>query len=646
MPLVKKNAIGNRAGAAGKGKSPATGKPLVKDAPGEQRAAPIVKKAMSQTAAERIGAATHELASGVAEAAGSAEELRRSLDQIAAAAEEAARSSDASLGAINSLSRSFGEARDRAIGARTRTEATQSALTDAARAIESTIASVNANSQRQIAATETISKLREQATNVGEISRGVADVADQTTLLALNAAIEAARAGEGGRGFAVVADQVRLLAEDSEQRSRGVQELAARIGADVQQIVDKIRVSASLGADEAAAAAAISRDLADIRGLLSSLLTTSDEVLRSAEQVSSATKEAQLGAQSIAGAAEEQAAAAAQAQRSVQQQSTALEQSHKAVETLAELAAALGAGRRENSSIEQMSAAAEELSATIQELSAASGEIRTAISQISRGADAQASATHQASAAMKQIETISQRIRNNAQSAVAEVESARARFEHNRVAVGKLKAGVATAFDQTTHIIAQFDPLEDSAGRIDRIIDAITLVAMQTTMLAVTGSVEAARAGEAGGGFSVVSTDIRALARTSSANAERVKDLIGAIRRQISASRREVETIASALESEIDRNRALDSVLAEIAALMVRVMEEIIETSKFAGAALNEAAKVLDGTVQVAAAAQETSNAVGQAAIAADQQAQGAEDLAAAIEDVASLADVLQAETA
>src|SRR6478672_5577174 len=103
MPLVKKNAIGNRAGAVGKGKSPAPGKPLVKDAPDGQRPAPIIKKAMSQTAAERIGAATHELASGVAEAAGAAEELRRSLNQIAAAAEEAARTSDTSLRAITLL---------------------------------------------------------------------------------------------------------------------------------------------------------------------------------------------------------------------------------------------------------------------------------------------------------------------------------------------------------------------------------------------------------------------------------------------------------------------------------------------------------------------------------------------------------------
>ncbi|MDB5644040.1 MAG: chemotaxis protein [Hyphomicrobiales bacterium] len=645
MALVKKNAIGSKTAATGSKARASAGVALSPQAD-ERRTAPAQKQKRLTTAAERIGAATHELASGVTEAASAAEELRRSLEQIAAAADEAARSSDASLGAITSLSRTFAQARDRALAARGRTETTQSSLSDAARSVETTIANVNANSQRQIAATETIANLRTQASNVGEISRGVADVADQTTLLALNAAIEAARAGETGRGFAVVADQVRFLAEESEQKSRDVQDLAARIGADVQSVVEKIRSSAALGAQEASAAATVSTDLADIRALLSSLLQTSDDVLKAAEQVSTATREAQQGAQSIASAAEEQAAAAAQAQRSVQQQSVALDQSRRAVETLAELAARFGSGRRELAAIEEMSAAAEEMSATIQELSAASGEIRTAIGQISRGADAQASATHQASAAMKQIETISQRIGETARSAVAEVEGARTRFDRNREAIRRLTEGVATAFNETGRILAQFEPLEDSASRIDRIVDAIALIAVQTTMLAVTGSVEAARAGDAGGGFAVVSGDIRTLSRTASSNAERVKELIGAIRRQIGAARRDVDIIVAALQSEIELNRALDARLGEIAELMVRVMDDIVETSNSAAAALIAAEDVSAGTMQAAAAAQETSSAVGQAATAAEQQARGAEDLAAAIEDIASLAEVLQNETA
>ena len=50
-------------------------------------------RARQEKAAERIGAATEQLAAGIAQAASAADQLGRSLTQIATAAEEAAGSS-------------------------------------------------------------------------------------------------------------------------------------------------------------------------------------------------------------------------------------------------------------------------------------------------------------------------------------------------------------------------------------------------------------------------------------------------------------------------------------------------------------------------------------------------------------------------
>jgi hypothetical protein len=75
--------------------------------------------------------------------------------------------------------------------------------------------------------------------------------------------------------------------------------------------------------------------------------------------------------------------------------------------------------------------------------------------------------------------------------------------------------------------------LEERTRRIDKIVDAIVMVTVQTRMLAVNGNVEAARAGEFGRGFSVVAGDIRSLANESSENADRIKDLVKSIQGQI-----------------------------------------------------------------------------------------------------------------
>ena len=96
--------------------------------------------------------------------------------------------------------------------------------------------------------------------------------------------------------------------------------------------------------------------------------------------------------------------------------------------------------------------------------------------------------------------------------------------------------------------------LEGVSRSVEKIVDGIGMVSIQTNMLAVSGSVEAARAGDLGKGFAVVSKDIRNLARDSGENAGRIKDTVRAIQNQIAAVRKELEQIVSAAEAENQKN--------------------------------------------------------------------------------------------
>ena len=637
MALVKTNKITRTPPAASAERAPDTPR-----APRRSSAATAGRDKLS----ERIAAATEEMAAGLTEAAAAAEQLRRSMEQIAAGAEEAAGGSQEQLAAIRSVLGNLSAARTHAEGARRRTEGLQVVLTEAAVQITTSVRAIERNAERQAASAAVISELQRRAEDIGEITRTVSRISDQTNLLALNAAIEAARAGDQGRGFAVVAEEVRALAETSDKSAQDVEALAANIQAEVGGVVSAIQSGAATAVTEARAGAVVVAALEALRSELAQMADGSLDTLNAAVEAERAAMEAQRGAEQVATAAEEQAAGATEAQTAIQQQSQSLDQGQVAAQGLAAIADELRGGRADATAAEQIAATAEQLSASIQELSSAAAEIMAAVEQINRGSQLQAGATQQTSAALAQIETSARQARANASSATERTSAASRTLTESRAAVEKLIGGVEAALEGARTSLASIAGMETVGRRIGAIVDEITLVAVQTSMLAVSGSVEAARAGEAGRGFSVVSSDVRNLARESSESVGRIKETVTGILDQIGALRRDLEQVIAAGEVEVQNNRtifaSLERLDAEVGALR-DVNGVILEGAE---AILSAAVQTADGARQIAAAAEEASAASRQAAAAATQQARGAEDLAAAIEEIASLADELKQQNA
>jgi methyl-accepting chemotaxis protein len=535
----------------------------------------------------------------------------------------------------------FRLARARADTQRSRTEALRQRLSDASAQIVASVAAVHAYARRQLACVEVIGALEGHATRIGVMTGAVADIADRTNLLALNAAIEAARAGDRGRGFAVIADEVRSLAETSEERSRAVQTLAEGIAKDVRTIAERIRGAAAAATAQARSGSEVATDFERLNGELAHLAGAGKSVLDEAIIAEAALIEARKGSESVASAAEEQAAATAQAQRAIDEETKSLDQSQQAALELARLADGLAQGD-ETGKATGIGAAAEELSATVQQLAGAATEILAAIEQISQGSRMQAAATHQASAAMAQIEKSAKIASVTAAGASGKAALASDGVRTGRTAMSRMAEGVISAATETLDVVGLISGLEAAGRRIEMIVDGIALVAVQTTMLAVSGSVEAARAGDFGAGFALVSADIRGLGRDSGDTAADVKDLVRTIQAQTADVRRDLDALAVSSASEIDRNRAIDERLGDVEAEIAAVAEMssvITASADSVGASVGE---VLKGVQQIAAAAEEASQASAQAAAAARQQAQSADDLAVAIEEIAALADDIQ----
>jgi methyl-accepting chemotaxis protein len=599
--------------------------------------------ARQQKAAERIASATAELSSGIAEAASAVEELRKAAEQISQGAEEAASGAQQSLKAVGHGRNLIQGAKEAADTSLKKTEALQGLCVDVAIQIKASIEAIAKAADRQVASVKLIEELDRQAATIGDVVKAVARIADQTNLLALNAAIEAARAGQHGKGFAVVADEVRTLAETSEKSARDIQELIAQIQNDVKVIADGINTASGTARNEAENGKQVTESLERVRADMLAVVQGCREISGANAQAYLAVNEAQKGSEVIAAAAEEQGAASEEANKTIAQQAAALNQSEQAAQELAELSEELKNSSNVGKSAEEVAAAAEELSSAIEEINRASSQIMTALEQISKGAQQQGAATQQSAAAISQIEKSAVDSQTRAQEGLTRAEAISNMLVCTKVGVDNMVQGVLSSVEAGRASRDQVSALEQVSRRIDKIVDAINNVSIQTNMLAVNGSVEAARAGEFGKGFAVVSTDIRNLARDSAENAERIKDTVKSIQDMIVTVRGDLAEIGDAATTEVEKNRAISSNLETIARDMAEVLQGNKEVLEGSAEVMRVVREVQAGVERIASAAGQATRASGEASNAAREQSKGAEQLAAAVEEIASLADELQA---
>ena len=642
MALVKKSKI--TADGARPAASPTA--PVAPAAPAKAQPKPAAPVAGNQTIAERVAAATEQLATGLTQASAATHELGRSMEQIASGAEEAASASQQQSAAIKRIVAEFVEARIAADASGKRSDSAVANLTQTSAQIAASVRAIKRNAERQLASVAVITELERRAKDIGAITQAVSRISDQTNLLALNAAIEAARAGGHGRGFAVVADEVRTLAEISDKSAQEVQQLAGAIQADVAEVVAALKQAAATAAKQATDAEAVAETLDARRADMARVAEDSKGTLTTALEAERSAVEAAKGAEQVASAAEEQSSGAAEAQATVQEQTKSLAQAQGAAQALATLAEDLRKGKSGARGAELIGSAAEQLSATIQEMSSAATEIMAAVEEINRASQLQAGATHETSAALGQIEKSAKLAQDNGKAAHERIQVVSSALKAGQVSVQGLLDGVGKALQDTQSSVATVGRLGTVGRHIEKIIDAIASVTLQTSMLAVSGSVEAARSGDSGRGFAVVSNDIRTLAREAADNVERAKDTVRGILDQIAILQRDLEQIALSTEAEVQSNRivsaSLETISLDIEALAV-ASQKIVEGSH---AILQAAVETAAGARQIASAAEEASNASREAATAAAEQSQGAEDLAAAIEEIGSLADELRHQNA
>jgi methyl-accepting chemotaxis protein len=598
--------------------------------------------ARAQAVAEKLSAATEEVASAIAEANSAVVELEKTMHSIAAGAEQASAAAEESRAAINQIEKASDTANGRADAALQKVTELQTLAKATTSDITELIKGVNESAQANLESAKMVGELERQSEEIGKIVHAVARIADQTNLLALNAAIEAARAGEHGKGFAVVADEVRNLAEMSEKSARGIQEVVNEIQTQVKVVASDTEAAGKKNLDEIEKAKVVTKDLAKVTTDFDAIQAACAEIRKNGQESLTGAKKFLKGAEEIAAAAEEATSACQEAQKSVQEQSKAYAEMNDAARSLAEMAESLKTSTNAQKSAEELAATAEELSTNAEEVKSSSAQISTAIEQISKAATAQAKSAETSNVLSAQLLQAAKVMGANADGSAQKAVAIAELLASNKENVDQLILNIGKAADASIESAKSVLELEERTRRIDKIVDAIVMVTVQTKMLAVNGNVEAARAGEYGRGFSVVAGDIRSLANESSENADKIKDLVRNVQTQISKVASDIQVAGSKARQEVEKARVSTANLDLIAKdcdLIVIGIKEVAKGTVESLAALEQAGKA---SQQIASAAEETGRASTEGAGAAEQALKAAQEIAQAIEDIASQADELQ----
>jgi methyl-accepting chemotaxis protein len=134
-----------------------------------------------------------------------------------------------------------------------------------------------------------------------------------------------------------------------------------------------------------------------------------------------------------------------------------------------------------------------------------------------------------------------ERITQSVQGGKALSEVTGSRVERNHRLISKLEAKLGEQAAEMRANYEQIRLLAEDVKALTPIIQIISSIAKQTSLLALNAGIEAARAGNAGRGFSVVANEVRELSKRSTSAAAEIGERLNATARKVAEKMSEAQ---------------------------------------------------------------------------------------------------------